>query len=69
MHLANFDSVKKASADATMDLDNVCKVAAITSVIRGVKVEDVTCATDMAPILKIVDTFPTRVAQKPQKTW
>ncbi|RKK83641.1 hypothetical protein BFJ69_g2380 [Fusarium oxysporum] len=63
------EAVKKASADATMDLDNVCKVAVITSVIRGVKVEDVTCATDMASILKIADTFPTRVAQNPQKTW
>ncbi|ENH71237.1 hypothetical protein FOC1_g10006094 [Fusarium oxysporum f. sp. cubense race 1] len=39
------EAVKKASADATMDLDNVCKVAAITSVIRGVKVEDVTGLT------------------------
>ncbi|KAM0084028.1 hypothetical protein ACKRZS_003749 [Fusarium odoratissimum] len=42
MHQANFDSGKKASTDSTMDLDNICKVAVIISVIQGVKVEDVT---------------------------
>ncbi|KAL5588071.1 hypothetical protein FOVSG1_013207 [Fusarium oxysporum f. sp. vasinfectum] len=36
------EAVKKASTDSTMDLDNICKVAAITSVIQDVKVEDVT---------------------------
>ncbi|EXL94684.1 hypothetical protein FOIG_12530 [Fusarium odoratissimum NRRL 54006] len=35
-------TVKKASTDSTMDLGNICKVATITSVIQGVKVEDVT---------------------------
>ncbi|KAL7755774.1 hypothetical protein ACKLNR_014301 [Fusarium oxysporum f. sp. zingiberi] len=62
------ESVKKASTDSTMDLNNICKVAAIASVIQGVKVEGVTCATDIASILKIADKFPTRVAQNPQRT-
>ncbi|EMT73804.1 hypothetical protein FOC4_g10002835 [Fusarium odoratissimum] len=35
-------ATKKASTDSTMDLGNICKVATITSVIQGVKVEDVT---------------------------
>ncbi|SCO87382.1 uncharacterized protein FRV6_11509 [Fusarium oxysporum] len=68
MHQANFHSIKKASTDSTMDLDNICKVVAITSVIQGIKVEDVTCATDIASILKIADRFLTRVAQNPQRT-
>ncbi|KAF5261061.1 hypothetical protein FOXYS1_8261 [Fusarium oxysporum] len=66
---ANFHSVKEASTDSTVNLDNICKVAAITSIIQGVKIEDVTCATDIASILKIADRFPTRVAQNPQRTW
>lgn len=69
MHQANFHIVKEASTDSTVSLDNICKVAAITSIIQGVKVEDVTCATDIASILKIADKFPTRVAQNPQETW
>ncbi|KNB18081.1 hypothetical protein FOXG_15722 [Fusarium oxysporum f. sp. lycopersici 4287] len=63
------EAIKEASTDSTVNLDNICKVAAITSIIQGVKVEDVTCATDIASILKIADKFPTRVAQNPQKTW
>ncbi|KAK2478547.1 hypothetical protein H9L39_11035 [Fusarium oxysporum f. sp. albedinis] len=63
------EAVKEASTDSTVNLDNICKVAAITSIIQGVKVEDVTCATDIASILKIADKFRTRVAQNPQRTW
>ncbi|EWY89558.1 hypothetical protein FOYG_10379 [Fusarium oxysporum NRRL 32931] len=63
------EAVKEASTDSTVNLDNICKVATITSIIQGAKVEDVTCATDIASILKIADKFPTRVAQNPQETW
>ncbi|EXK28097.1 hypothetical protein FOMG_15548 [Fusarium oxysporum f. sp. melonis 26406] len=63
------EAVKEASTDSTVNLDNICKVAAITSIIQGVKIEDVTCATDIASILKIADKFPTRFAQNPQRTW
>uniref|UniRef100_A0A0D2YHD0 Bulb-type lectin domain-containing protein n=1 Tax=Fusarium oxysporum (strain Fo5176) TaxID=660025 RepID=A0A0D2YHD0_FUSOF len=36
------EAIKEASTDSTVNLDNICKVAAITSIIQGVKVEDVT---------------------------
>ncbi|CZR49290.1 uncharacterized protein FPRO_08970 [Fusarium proliferatum ET1] len=49
-----------------MDLRNICKEVAITSINHGV---EVTGVTDVASILRIAGEFPALVAQDPQRTW
>ncbi|KAI1061630.1 hypothetical protein LB506_011859 [Fusarium annulatum] len=63
---ANFRSVKKGLTGSAMDLRNICKEVAITSINHGV---EVTGVTDVASILRIAGEFPALVAQDPQRTW
>ncbi|KAG5754045.1 hypothetical protein H9Q70_003303 [Fusarium xylarioides] len=63
------EAVKKGLTEPTMGLESVCKEFAITSVIQGVEVEGINCATDVASILRIAGVFPSLVAQDPQRTW
>ncbi|CVL11912.1 hypothetical protein FPRO06_07855 [Fusarium proliferatum] len=60
------EAVKKGLTGSVMDLRNVCKEVAITSINHGV---EVTGATDVASILRIAGEFPALVAQDPQRTW
>ncbi|KAF5622078.1 uncharacterized protein FTJAE_11045 [Fusarium tjaetaba] len=63
------EAVKKGLTESTMDLENVCKEFAITSVVQGVEVEDVNRAADVPSILRIAREFPSVVSQDPQNTW
>ncbi|KAI1027728.1 hypothetical protein LB504_011738, partial [Fusarium proliferatum] len=60
------EAVKKGLIGSAMDLRNICKEVAVTSVNHGV---EVTGVTDVASILRIAGEFPALVAQDPQKTW
>ncbi|KAF5985419.1 hypothetical protein FBULB1_2914 [Fusarium bulbicola] len=63
------EAVKKGLTQPTMDLGNVCKEFAISSVIQGVEVPDMNRAADVASTLRIASQFPALVAQDPQRTW
>ncbi|KAF5688936.1 hypothetical protein FGLOB1_14701, partial [Fusarium globosum] len=60
------EAVKKGLTGSAMDLRNICKEVAITSINHGV---EVTGVTDVASILRIAGEFPALVAQDPQRTW
>ncbi|VTT69103.1 unnamed protein product [Fusarium fujikuroi] len=60
------EAVEKGLTGSAMDLRNICKEVAITSVNHGVEVSGV---TDVASILRIAGEFPALVAQDPQRTW
>ncbi|KAF5634194.1 hypothetical protein F52700_5914 [Fusarium sp. NRRL 52700] len=63
------EAVKKGLTEPTMDLGNICKEFAITSIVQGVEVEGINRAADVASILRIASEFPDLVAQDPQRTW